>query len=167
MHLATTELFRARWTEQIHDEWIRNVLANRKDLKPAQLERTRALMNENVLDCLVTGYEKLIDGLTLPDPGDRHVLAAAIRSQASIIVTFNLKHFPAQDLTQYGIEALHPDDFVMHQMDLSQGAVCGAAKRHRKSLRKPAKTVEEYLNTLANQQLPKTVLSLREFSDLI
>ena len=80
MHLAMTGLFRARWTDQIHDEWIRNVLANRPDLKAEQLKRTRELMDAHALDCLVTGYEKLIAGLTLPDPDDRHVLAAAIRA---------------------------------------------------------------------------------------
>jgi len=66
MHLAMTDLFRARWTDQIHDEWIRNVLANRPDLKRKQLERTRRLMNAHVLDCLVTGCENLIDGLRCP-----------------------------------------------------------------------------------------------------
>jgi len=94
MHLAMTDLFRARWTDQIHDEWIRNVLANRPDLNRKQLERTRRLMNAHVLDCLVTGYENLIDGLTLPDPNDRHVLAAAVSADADVIVTYNLGDFP-------------------------------------------------------------------------
>ena len=80
MHLAMTDLFRARWTDQIHDEWISNLSINRPDLKRRQLERTRRLMNAHVLDCLVTGYEGLIDKLKLPDPNDRHVLAAAIRT---------------------------------------------------------------------------------------
>ena len=87
MHLALTDLFRARWSDQIHDEWISSVLEDRPDLRREQLERTRELMNAHVRDGLVTGYEDLIDGLTLPDPEDRHVLAAAIRGSASVIGT--------------------------------------------------------------------------------
>ena len=78
MHLAMTDLYHAKWTNDIHDEWIRNVLANRPDLKRSQLERTRELMNKYVRDCLVEKYEHLILSLRLPDLNDRHVLAAAI-----------------------------------------------------------------------------------------
>src|SRR5579863_19981 len=109
MHLAITDLYQAKWTNEIHDEWIRNVLANRHDIKASQLERTRELMNRHIRDCLVTGYETLISSLKLPDLNDRHVLAAAIRSSASIILTYNLKDFPAKSLSPYAIEAQHPD----------------------------------------------------------
>ena len=98
MHLALTDLFRAKWTDDIHEEWMRSVLKNRPDLRREQLERTRDLMNAHVRDCLVTGYEDLIDSLALPDPDDRHVLAAAIRAGAEVIVTFNLKDFPPNAL---------------------------------------------------------------------
>ena len=167
MHLALTDLFRARWTDQIHDEWIKSVLKNRPDLKPEQLERTRFLMNEHVRDCLVTGYEDLIEGLCLPDPDDRHVLAAAIRGSASVIVTFNLTDFPTECLSKYGVEAQHPDAFITHLIHLDLAAVCTAAKRHRTSLKNPPKTVNEYLDALASQSLPETVSRLREFEELI
>lgn len=101
MWLALTDLFKARWTNEIHDEWMRNVLLNRSDLTLSQLTRTKNLMNANVRDCLVTGYESLIPTLELPDPGDRHVLAAAIRCNADVIVTFNLQDFPSQCLALY------------------------------------------------------------------
>jgi hypothetical protein len=78
MHLALADLFRAKWTDEIHDERTRSVLENRPDPTREQLERTRELMNGHVRDCLVIGYEVLIPELTLPDPDDRHVLAAAI-----------------------------------------------------------------------------------------
>lgn len=126
MRLALTDLFRARWTEDIHAEWIRNVLEVRPDLKREQLERTRELMNANVRDCLVDGYQPLITALELPDPDDRHVLAAAIRANASVIVTFNLRDFPSELLAQYGIEAQHPDEFIVHLIDLNQAKVCGS-----------------------------------------
>ncbi len=123
MRLALTGLFRARWTEQIHEEWMRNVLADRKDLRKEQLERTRDLMNRAVPDCLVTGYEDLIEQLTLPDPDDRHVLAAAIQGQAGVVVTTNLKHFPNKVLERHGLEAQRPDEFICGLFDLDSDAV--------------------------------------------
>lgn len=93
VQLATTDLFRGRWSSHIHDEWIRAVLSERPDLTAARLVRTRELMDMHVMDSVVTGYEGLIDGLELPDPNARHVLAAAIRCHAQVIVTHNLKHF--------------------------------------------------------------------------
>jgi len=167
MHLALTDLFRAKWTNAIHDEWIRSVLRDRPNLKPEQLERTRALMDAHVRDCLVTGYETLIPTLTLPDPDDRHVLAAAIRANADAIITFNLSDFPDDVLSQFGIEAIHPDDFVMYQLDLASNVVCAAAKRQRQSLKNPPKTVEEYLESLERLGLAQTVSSLRQFAELI
>jgi hypothetical protein len=159
-----TDLFRARWTNQIHDEWIRGVLSNRPDLKRRQLERTRRLMNSYVLDCLVTSYEGLINTIKLPDPGDRHVLAAAIHAGANVIVTFNLNDFPAKILNPHGIVPQHPDVFIMHLLKLDPGAVCAAARRQRLSLRHPPKTIEEFLDILARQRLPQTVANLRKFS---
>src|SRR5438067_10785424 len=105
LRLAQAGLVRARWTDRIHDEWLRNVLKDNPQLSPERLARTRTLMNEAVRDCLVTGYEDLIESLTLPDPDDRHVLAAAIRAGASVIVTYNLADFPAGELARFEIEA--------------------------------------------------------------
>jgi len=90
------DLFRAKWSAAIHAEWIANVLADRPDLRRERLERTRDLMDAHVPDSIVAGYEELVEGLELPDPGGRHVLAAAIRANAGVIVTFNLKDFPLE-----------------------------------------------------------------------
>jgi predicted nucleic acid-binding protein len=122
LRLALTDLFRARWTERIHEEWMRSVLEKRTDLSAEQLQRTRELMDRAVPDCLVTGYEGLIQQLDLPDPNDRHVLAAAIRCQAGVIVTYNLKDFPPSVLEAYGIDVQHPDDFVRCLYDIAPGA---------------------------------------------
>lgn len=167
MRLALTDLFRAKWTDAIHDEWIRAVLKTRPDLKPEQLERTRQLMNAHVRDCLVTGFEEIIPSLTLPDPGDRHVLAAAIVGRADVIVTFNRKHFPASALSPLGVEAQHPDEFVTHLLDLDPGAVCAAVKRQRESLKKPPKSVDDFLPTLEQCGLPLTVAAIRAFAELL
>jgi hypothetical protein len=162
--LAVTDLFRARWTDAIHDEWIRNVLNDRPDLTQDQLERTRRLMNDHVRDALVVGFESLIPPLMLPDLDDRHVLAAAIRCGADVIVTFNTRHFPGDALRPFGIEARVPDDFLTDQLDLAENVVIAAVKRTRERLKNPPKTVQEYLETLDRQRLPNTVSILRRFA---
>src|SRR5216117_1828109 len=121
------------------------------------------LMDKSAVDALVTGYEDLIPGLQLPDPDDRHVPAAAIRGHADVIVTINLRDFPSDTVAPFGIEAQHPDEFILHLLDLAPGVVAGAAQEHRLSLKNPAKTIEEYLNTLEVQGLTQTVSVLREY----
>jgi predicted nucleic acid-binding protein len=163
-HLAMTGLFRARWSAGVHEEWITALLRNRPDLSREKLDRTRMLMDKHAPDALVTGYEDLIEGLELPDPDDRHVLAAAIRGRADVIVTANVRDFPADTLTPFEIEAQHPDEFVLHLLDLAPGVVVEAARRHRESLKNPAKTIEQYLLTLETQGLTQTVPILREYT---
>lgn len=164
VRLGGTELFRARWTNQIHDEWIRNVLANRSDLSRERLERTRDLMNSHILDSVVKDFEDLISSLELPDPGDRHVLAAAIRGRADVIVTFNLKDFPASVLSHYSIEAQHPDVFVQRLLDINEALVCATIRQQRLDLKKPPKPVEDVLNTFEEQGLKQSVARLRSLN---
>ena len=163
MHLALADLFRARWSADVHEEWIEALLKKRPDLRREKLERTRSLMDEHAPDALVTGYHHLIPGLTLPDPNDRHVLAAAICGRADVIVTINLKDFPAQSIKPFGIEAQHPDEFILHLLNLAPGRVLKAAEDHRISLTRPPKTVEEHLGTLEAQGLTQTVSLMRQF----
>lgn len=118
-------------------------------------------MDRHAADALVTGYESLIEGLQLPDPDDRHVLAAAIRGRADVIVTMNLKDFPADILTPFGLEAQHPDEFVLHLLHLSPEPVRKAAEHHRQRLKNPPKTLEDYLDTLEAQGLTQAVSVLR------
>ncbi len=151
----------------IHEEWMEALLRDRPDLSRKKLERTRQLMDASVPDCLVEGYEDLIAGLRLPHPNDCHVLAAAIRVGADVIVTANLKHFPPSSLAGYGIDAQHPDQFVRHLADLAPGPVCVAVKTHRQGLRNPPKTVAQYLETLKRQALPETVAALRDLEELL
>jgi len=167
MYLALTDIFRARWSQRVHEEWIQALLRNRSDFTRFQLERTRNLMNSHVHDALVEDFEHLIDGLTLPDPNDRHVLAAAIKSHSNFIVTNNLKDFPSNVLSSFDIEALHPDVFVLRLFDISAQDVVSAASEQRHSLKNPPKTALEYLATLERQGLTGTVARLREFALLI
>ncbi len=161
VRLATTGLFRAHWSTDILDEMVRSILRRRPDLTAAQLDRTRELMCNAVADCLTTGYEELIEGLHLPDPDDRHVLAAAIRSGSQVIVTENLTDFPADVLEKYNIEAQTPDVFVLHLIDLSPRLVFGVLEAQAADLRNPPMSVGELLERLSSSSLPRSVATLR------
>lgn len=162
MRVATKGLVQAKWTDEIHEEWIRNLLEDRPDLTEEQLRRTQSLMNRAVPDCLVTGYEALVPALELPDPDDRHVLAAAIRAGAQTIVTSNIGHFPKRVLAQYDIEAENPDAFLLGLIDIDVGRVADAATEQLASLRNPAVDRDEFLVTLERNGLVQTVAALRE-----
>lgn len=119
-------------------------------------------MNEAVLDCLVTGFESLEGGLrALPDPNDRHVLAAAIHCSAQEIVTFNLRHFPETVLRPYGICAIHPDEFVEHLLDLNAEVVCEAVRRVRQRLANPPRSAEEMIDNYQRNGLAISASILR------
>jgi predicted nucleic acid-binding protein len=167
LELAVADLYRAKWSDAVHEEWIGAILKKRRDLTRAQLERTRDLMNAHVRDAVVTDFEQLINVLDLPDPGDRHVLAAAIRGRADLLVTLNLKDFPADKLDRWGIEAQHPDQFLTHQFHLSQPVFLQAVKTVRLRLKNPPKSVEDYLDTLRAQGLLATVRAIQPFDQFI
>jgi len=117
LRLAVDDLVRPHWSEDIHGEWMRNVHADHPDVTWEDLEYTRGEMDRAFPYACVEGYEHRVENLSLPDPEDRHVLAAAIEIGADSIVTFNLDDFPAPQLDPHGIEALHPDAFTSLLMD--------------------------------------------------
>lgn len=160
--LAQRGVFRARWTDRIHSEWMRSVRERFPDLDPRKLERTRLLMDAAVRDCLVTGYEERIADLELPDPDDRHVLAAAIHCRATVIVTLNLRDFPAESLLEHGISAIDPDEFICRLFESAPDGVLAAVQKHRTSLKRPPKSPDEYLESLRTQGLQKTAARLQE-----
>jgi predicted nucleic acid-binding protein len=162
VELARTGLFRAKWTARIHSEWIDAAVRDRPELDRTRLVRAAHLMDIAVLDCLVTGFETLEAGLTsLPDPDDRHVLAAAIHSGAQEIVTFNLRDFPDAVLHPYGIRAIHPDGFVEHLLHLNFEAACEAIRRIRRRLANPPRTAEEMIENYEKQGLAVSASILR------
>jgi predicted nucleic acid-binding protein len=162
LRIANTGVVRARWSERILDECFRNIAAQRPDLAASALERTRDLMRAAVPDCIVTGFEHLEAGLDLPDPDDRHGLAAAVRANAQAIVTFNLRDFPDHVLERYDVEAKHPDEFVLDTIDLAPGAVVRCVAEQVGALRRPPVTVPELLDTLRRLGLVQSVARLRE-----
>lgn len=161
IRLAQTGLVHARWTDRILDETFRNLAADRPDIAIDTLAKLRGLMNRAVPDCLVTGYEALIPALTLPDEDDRHVLAAAIRCSAQVIVTANLRDFPDTELAQFGIEALHPDEFVMDLFTLDGARVHQAISATAAAWRNPPGAPADVCDRLAAAGFPISAAALR------
>jgi predicted nucleic acid-binding protein len=167
MRLAVSGLLRPHWSEQIHEEWMRNVHADYPDVTWKDLEYTRSQMVRALPDASVEGHYQLVENLSLPDPNDRHVLAAAIHAQADYIVTFNLGDFPAAQLNPHGIEAINPDELVVLLIDREPKQVLEVAAQHRASLRNPPLTKGEYLDALRRGKLKETAHWLEaHFEDL-
>ncbi|MCB9789012.1 MAG: PIN domain-containing protein [Deltaproteobacteria bacterium] len=161
LRLAETGVVRARWTEDILDEAFRSIATRRPDLSRDRLDRTRRMMCAAIDDCLVTGYEGLADHADLPDPDDRHVLAAAVRCSAQNIVTMNLKDFPSRVLAPLNIEAQHPDTFVLDLLDLAPGLVLTVVQAQADALRSPPVSLDELLVTLERNGLMRSVAEMR------
>jgi hypothetical protein len=123
-------------------------------------------MDSYAKDAIVTDYEPIIETLVLPDTKDRHVLAAAIACQAVYIVTFNLKDFPEAVLKTHGIQAVHPDQFLMTLMNNKLETVLKAVGFQRSQLKKPVLEAQELLNKLA-VHTPKSAIWLSEFTSRI
>ncbi len=167
LQLAVDDVFRAKWTSDIHREWIAALLRNEPHRERAALERTRDFMNQATRDCLVTGYETLISSLELPDPQDRHVLAAAIVGRCDVIVTFNLRDFPETAVTPFEIEVQHPDAFLSSHLDLMPESFRDADRKIRARLVAPSLSVQDYLAILAGQGLVATAAELSRSSALL
>lgn len=147
--------------DAILDEAFRSIVANRPDLDPMALQRTRALLCEAVPDCLIEGWEPLAEGVNLPDPDDRHVVAAAIRAGAQVIVTSNVRDFPPAALEPFHIEAQHPDVFILSVIDLDPGAVVTVIHQQQKDLVRKPMSLPELLDVFERQGLAQSVAALR------
>jgi predicted nucleic acid-binding protein len=167
MRLALQGLLHARWSDPVHEEWMQAVLRDFPNITRQQLERTRDLMNRHALNSLVTRFEPWIERLTLPDPNDRHVLAAAIHCRAEVILTRNLRDFPESVLSEHGICAVAPDPFIHTLLRVDAERVIAAAREHRANLKNPPKTAEDYFASLEQQGLGETVTALRHYAHRI
>jgi predicted nucleic acid-binding protein len=164
LSLAANGLYRPAWSELIHDEWMRNLIANHGGGAGIQAyaARTRQRMDAVFPAALIDGFQALTVGLTLPDAKDRHVLATAIHAGAAVIVTYNLRDFPVSELAKFGIEAWPPDEFVEFLVNAEIDAALDAIREHRARLRRPSKTQSEYIGMLKNKlQMPRTAQILQ------
>jgi predicted nucleic acid-binding protein len=163
---AGTGLFHACWTEQINQEWVEKLLL-KNPTRRIQVLRTLELVNDSVEDCLITGYEHLIESSVLPDPDDRHVVAAALVGGVDVIVTNNLSDFPPDILSQLGLSAQHPDDFLVFIIGVGGDIACDAIKAMRMRYTKPAMSEVEYVASIKAKGLVKTASLLETMADQI
>lgn len=161
LHMAFQGLYQPKWSDTIQQEWTRSLLAKRPDLNKSSLTNTRKWMETIFPDAQMLPHKLPKPPINLPDKDDVHVVEAAIRSGAKCIVTFNLKDFPTKVLARYGIEAIHPDDFICKLLDKSPEVALRAFYTQVSILRKPVKTPEEVLSALKRCALPKTEQELR------
>lgn len=154
-------LVQAKWTHEILEEVAMALRKNHPDISAEKTDRLRERMNAAVRDCLVSGYEPLIAALELPDPDDRHVLAAAIKAKAQIIVTKNLRDFPAERLGPWNLKAKSPDSFVRDQIDIDRQAVWACVQQIVDSRTRNPVTIEDVLKQLERDGLVGSVTVLR------
>jgi predicted nucleic acid-binding protein len=154
-------VLQAKWTDEILDEMLEALRKNRPDISGEKASRLRERMNAAVRDCLVRGYEPLIEVLDLPDPDDRHVLAAAIKVNAQLIVTWNRKDFPQDKLAPWGVRAKFPDDFVRDTMGIDSQAVWACVQQIVDSRTRRPVTVEDVLSELERDGLVASVAAMR------
>lgn len=166
MEVAKSGAFRARWSEGVHGEWIRAVKRRRPDLTDAQLRPIADQMNRAFPDALVAGYDDLAAGLQLPDPDDRHILAAAIVGRVDVIVTFNLEDFPTEYIGRFGIHAKHPDWFFREVDGIEQGAIVEAAIRDLAHYKRPPIPVDAYIDDVERAGCPMVASHLRKLKVL-
>ena len=161
LSLANNNMFQPKWSAAINEEWVRNLVANRPDIKRENTENTIRSMNRAFPDANTETYPSTITELNLPDPNDQHVLAAAISAEAELIVTFNLKDFPPSLLAPRGIEAIHPDDFILGLTEEDKITAFDAFEKQVARLKNPPLSREYVLDKLNDCNLPKTAASLR------
>lgn len=160
-------LFRARWTEEIFQEWRRSLLLSKPHLEKSIDSQINAIRKSpDFRDSFVVGYERLIPCLDLPDPKDNHVLAAAIRCGAQHIVTDNLKDFPFERTKEFDVEAISADEFLSRTLELYERQALLTLKTIREQYDDPTFTPSEFVMDLTAKGMPKlaaTVKAMRDF----
>lgn len=142
---ADARLLRPVWSQDVLAEWRRSVLRRHTDLDDAKVDTLQHAFTSQFPDAEVTDYAPFIQALELPDADDRHVLAAAIVGRCHGIITTNLKHFPIETVAKFGIEVVHPDDFIVNIIDIDENKAIGACKRHREAMSRSKPTADQYL----------------------
>jgi hypothetical protein len=160
---AVDRLVEARWTDEIHAEWIRNLAANTPAVPIERLRVTRQLMNHAPPAATIRGYEGHISAVNLPDPGDRHVVAAGIAAGASVILTWNLRDFPAMELKKHGLRTETPDAFLAHLYDRAPDLMVGSLANARRNLNRTRVSAAGFLEILDNQKLDQPVKRVQPF----
>jgi hypothetical protein len=165
MQVAADRLIDVRWTDEIHDEWIRSLATNVAAIPLERLQMTRRLMEAALPNAMVTGYERHIPSLNLPDPNDRHVVAAGIAGGASIILTLNLKDFPAPELRRHGLRRQTPDAFLADLYDRAPELTVASLANARRNLSETRVSASDFVDILRSQQLIQLAARVAEHVD--
>jgi hypothetical protein len=160
VQLGVHHIVAPRWTAAIHDDWIGSLVAAGRAPRE-RLLRTRNIMEQVLPEANISGYEHRIAGLTLPDPRDRHVLAAAIHTHAETILTFNLKDFPTAALAPFGLIATDPDAFLCDLHIADPEAIVATVDAARMNLSQTAPTAAAFIDALERQRLVRFASQLR------
>lgn len=164
---AVDRLVEARWTDAIHEEWIRNLSADVPAIPLERLQITRRLMNDALPAAMVSGYEQHVRKVTLPDPNDRHVVATGVAANASLILTWNLRHFPESELRKFGLRKMTPDAFLCGLLDEIPDLVIGSLAHARRNLSKTRVSGPDFIAILKGQKLVQFAKRVEKFaSDL-
>jgi len=155
VQFGVERLVQPRWTDVIHDEWIRNLAAASPAIPIERLYKVRDLMNRVLPSADVRGYEYQIASLHLPDPDDRHVVAAGIMASATQIITWNIRDFPANILSEHGLQAQTPDAFLMELYGQIPEAVVATTAKARQNLRRNPAPPAAFLEALKRQGLSR------------
>jgi PIN domain len=150
---AVDRLVDARWTDAIHDEWIRNLTASAPAIPADRLDTIRRLMNEALPTAMVSGHEDYVPAVNLPDPNDRHVVAAGIAAGASVILTWNLRHFPAKELKKFGLRRETPDAFLSGLYDEIPDLMIASLANARQNLTRSRVSALDFIDILRKQRL--------------
>ncbi len=152
---AVDRLVDARWTDAIQDEWIRNLVADKPSIPIERLRVTRQLMESALPDATVRGYEAHIDAVTLPDPDDRHVVAAGIVAGASLILTWNVRDFPTRELAKHGLHTQTPDAFMTELYETVPHLTLASLAHARRNLKGSRVSPPEFIEIVSQQRLAK------------
>jgi hypothetical protein len=164
---AVDRLVEARWTDEIHDEWMRNLVVDVPAIPMERLQVTRRLMNDALPAATVGGYEEHIPRITLPDPEDRHVVAAGIVANATHVLTWNLRHFPANELRKFGLRRMTPDAFLAGLFDQIPDLVISSLANARRNLSKTGVSASDFIAILERQKLVQVAKRVvKHMSDL-
>jgi hypothetical protein len=159
---AVDGLVQPRWTDEIHQGWIRNLMAGTAGIPSDRLQRTRRLMDNALPAATVRAYSVHIPAVSLPDPNDRHVVAAAIASGASMILTWNIQDFPARELKKFGLRRQTPDTFLMDLYKTAPDLMVGSLANARRNLSKSRVSALEFIDILKNQKLLRLAKQIQE-----
>ena len=162
LEAAKLRIFNFRWSRNIRQELLRAYRRQNSDRMSRRFEEhTLRLMDVYFRRLMISGYEYLLPDIHLPDPDDRHVLAAAIHANCDYLVTQNLRDFPAPVCAQFGIEVVHPDNFLLILLARQQDILLESARTCRMRMKNPPMDAQEYLAALRRANLPNFADALR------